>query len=321
MHTREPTPVSAREMATGPLEGEESVCSFPRSPWFLGWKTWPPPFLSPLGLSASGPAQAPPSLSGTHPLAFCSPEKQRAIRWQGWGAGARDQPLRCFSSHPASSILAQGAASPVAHKLSEWVGHCPPRSAKHRELRSPNPAKWKFQTVRLQRSPRDRQMGAPAGGRSQGQGGPSAPDPEVGCLRSRPQACWPVSHGCSLRPPPAPVPGVHTKCPRSSRACSTAHPSLSSCTAAARNKHLMSAFRLPKPVASASEATEFTPQARQLCLSCVWMLGSHTKGYGSSSEAARSAGTGGCGAGAEELKTLRCGGIRRSAYSRRPAWQ
>ena len=123
MHTREPTPVSAREMATGPLEGEESVCSVPRSPWFLGWKTWPPPFLSPLGLSASGPAQAPPSLSGTHPLAFCSPEKQRAIRWQGWGAGARDQPLRCFSSHPASSILAQGAASPVAHKLSEWVRH------------------------------------------------------------------------------------------------------------------------------------------------------------------------------------------------------
>ena len=272
----------------------------------------------PPGTAAQPPGGPPPRLpnasgAGLYPLA--QPLGAAAL-WEG-----RDQPLRCFSSHPASSILAQGAASPVAHKLSEWVGHCPPRSAKHRELRSPNPAKWKFQTVRLQRSPRDRQMGAPAGGRSQGQGGPSAPDPEVGCLRSRPQACWPVSHGCSLRPPPAPVPGVHTKCPRSSRACSTAHPSLSSCTAAARNKHLMSAFRLPKPVASASEATEFTPQARQLCLSCVWMLGSHTKGYGSSSEAARSAGTGGCGAGAEELKTLRCGGIRRSAYSRRPAWQ
>ena len=57
MHTREPTPVSARKMATGPLEGEESVRSFPISPWFLGWKTWRPPFLSPLRLSAPGPAK------------------------------------------------------------------------------------------------------------------------------------------------------------------------------------------------------------------------------------------------------------------------
>lgn len=294
---------------------------FPQKPLVLGLEDLASPISVPFGAICTWPSPSPSFSLWDSRSSFLLPRETESNQVAGVGAGARDQPLRCFSSHPASSILAQGSAPSVAHKLSEWVGHCQPRSAKHREPRSPNPAKWKFQTVRLQRSPRDRQMGAPAGGRNQGQGGPSAPDPEAGCLRSRPQAFWPVSHGCSLRPPPAPVPGVHTKCPRSSRACSTAHPSLSSCTAAARNKHLMSAFRLPKPVASASEATEFTPQARQLCLSCVWMLGSHTKGYGSSSEAARSAGTGGCGAGAEELKTLRCGGIGGSAYSRRPARQ
>lgn len=72
MHTTEPTPVSAREMATGPLEGEESLCSFPRSPQFLGWKTWPPPFLSPLGLSARGPAK-PLLLSRDSPSSFLLP--------------------------------------------------------------------------------------------------------------------------------------------------------------------------------------------------------------------------------------------------------
>lgn len=97
---------------------------FPQKPLVLWVGEDLPQFSVPFGAICAWPSPSPSFSLWDSRSSFLLPEKQRAIRWQGWGR-VRDQPLRCFSSHPASSILAQGSAPSVAHKLSEWVGTVP----------------------------------------------------------------------------------------------------------------------------------------------------------------------------------------------------
>lgn len=89
----------------------------PQKPPVLGLEDLASPISVPFGAICTWPSQAPPYLSGTHPLAFCSPEKQSSQVAGVGGWGARDQPLRCFSTILTASTLAQGAAPLVAHKL------------------------------------------------------------------------------------------------------------------------------------------------------------------------------------------------------------
>lgn len=89
----------------------------PQKPPVLGLEDLASPISVPFGAICTWPSQAPPYLSGTHPLAFCCPEKQSS-QGAGLGGGGRGtSPSAALATILTASTLAQGAAPLVTHKL------------------------------------------------------------------------------------------------------------------------------------------------------------------------------------------------------------
>ena len=301
MPTRQPAPLCGpqhqpdRWPPSPSREMSRDVLS-PEAPRLLGWRSWRPSISVPFGAMkpdqkragpAPGPAK-PPAISPRHTLQLSAPLRNRAQPAGGWAWGQR---LCCFCPHPPSfhpDPVCCSAGGPQTHQSGSAI-----LSQARLNTQSSDLQIWLSVNSRppVCRGP-SRQAGRSAPrGRSEACRAPDTVPREPAASPSGPRTSWPVSPGCSLRHP-TPQSWAPHKASRPLPAGLSAQRVLlaSPRTVAARNGHLMSASLRPLYFLN-------TEGSRGLC--SAWMVSSHTKGSGSSSEAARSTQAVGSGGGVE----------------------